>query len=218
VPGFAFLVLLAAVAAAGEGWRRDSFRCEEAEAGCVASSCCRRGVLVEKRDSPGSDLREVRATGVIDAPPSTVFSVVTAFEKQKGLAYIEDVRVLTRNGDEVTFWTKADFPVAAPRDWVLRARLQRDPIGGRFRVSWKVVDVPEAPPPAPGVVRLTVNSGEWMLEPLDGGTRTQARYYLLTDPGGEVPIWLADLLLRATLPKVFRAVRGEAEKLSPRGQ
>jgi hypothetical protein len=79
-------------------------------------------------------------------------------------------------------------------------------------VSWSVADVPEAPPPAPGVVRLRVNSGQWLLEPAAGGNRTRARYSMVVDPGGQVPIWLANLLLTGTLPKVFRAVRGESEK------
>jgi hypothetical protein len=59
---------------------------------------------------------------------------------------------------------------------------------------------------------LRVNSGEWLLEPLDRGTRTRARYYLVTDPGGYVPVWLANIVVASTLPDVFRSVRAEAER------
>jgi hypothetical protein len=204
--------LLAAIAGSEKGWHRVSFECEQPESGCHIASCCRRGVAVERRDQPGSELREVRATGAIEAPPATVFGVVTAFEKQKGIAYIEDVRILEQTADQVTFWAIANFPVLARRDWVLRARLERDLPGGRFRLSWAAADFPGAPPPAPGVVRLRVNSGEWLLEPLDRGTRTRARYYLVTDPGGYVPVWLANIVVASTLPDVFRSVRAEAER------
>src|SRR3954464_9622266 len=47
--------------------------------------------------------------------------------------------------------------------------------------------VRRAPPRTPGVIRLSVNSGEWSIEPVGGG-RSLARYRLLTDPGGHVPI------------------------------
>jgi hypothetical protein len=57
------------------------------------------------------------------------------------------------------------------------------------------------------VVRVTVNEGSWLLEPLDGGARTRATYRLLTDPGGSVPGFAADLANREALPGVLQAVR-----------
>jgi hypothetical protein len=208
MPLGAALLLLAAAA---DGWQTESFTCEDRDSDCSAQQCCQRGVLLEKRDPSGSEVREVRASGTIDAPPSAVFALVTDFERQKGFAYIEDVRVLERGEDEVVFWSMGNFPIISRRDWVLRARMVRD-AAGSFRVRWEVTDFVGAPPPALGVVRLRVNTGEWLLEPLDGARRTRAQYFMSTDPGGHVPAWLANLVVASTLPKVFRAIRGEAEK------
>jgi len=208
----AILFMHASLAAAGDGWRRVSFECEQPSRGCDESNCCRRGVLVEAREVESSAIHQLRATGDIDASPADVFAVITAFEKQKGVAHIEEVRILHRDDREVIFWSMMNPPLLSRRDWVLRARLEPLLPGGTMRVTWEQYDAPDAPAPRPGVIRLRVNSGGWVIEPLGNGSRTHARYEMSIDPGGLVPAWAANRVMQSEMPPAFKAARRDAEQ------
>lgn len=196
-------------------WERKEFDCRR-PASCEGESCCDYGLAVYTREKPGLDVREVKAVGQVDAPPARVFAVVTDYEHQVGnMPYVEKARVFSRTTLAVVFWAQANFPLVSRRDWVLRTRLQPDLPGGIYRASWEPAQVPQAPPPADGVVRLRVNSGSWTLSPLDGGKRTLAIYQLLTDPAGSIPAFIANRANTTALPELFARVRSRAESGGP---
>ena len=62
----------------------------------------------------------------------------------------------------------------------------------------------------PGVVRVKLDTGSWLLEPREGGKKTFVTYYLHTDPGGSLPAWVADKANKSSMPDVMRAVRKQA--------
>jgi len=197
-------------------WERKGFDCERPERGCHIASCCAYGFGVYTREKPGSELREVRAVGEVDATPEKVFELVSDYEHQVGnMPYVEDAKVFSRTAELVRFWARADFPLVSKRDWVLQSKLERNLPGGIFRVSWEPADVREAPAPQAGIVRLKVNTGNWTLEPLDQGQRTRATYYLFTDPGGSVPAFIANKANTTALPELFARVRKRCEAARP---
>jgi len=55
------------------------------------------------------------------------------------------------------------------------------------------------------------NSGRWELEPLDGGTRTRATYFLEIDLGMFVPGSVLKTLLEQNLPATLAAFKRRAE-------
>src|SRR5437763_15503123 len=208
------LVLLLSFAAAGDEpkWEKKEFECERPEKGCHITTCCQYGLAVHTREKPGVDVKEVKAMGQIDAPPEKVFEVVTDYEHQVGnMPYVENAKVFARTDKDVTFWAVADFPMVSRRDWIVKSRLEKNLPGGVYRAAWDPVEVPNAPPPADGVVRLKINTGSWTLEPLDGGKRTMATYQLLTDPGGSIPTFIANKANTTALPELFARVRKRAE-------
>jgi hypothetical protein len=112
------------------------------------------------------------------------------------------------DGRVVHFYTRVNPPVVSRRDYTMRMVDEGEVGGGALRISWTPSD--RGPPPRPGVVRVEVNEGFWLLEPVDGGARTRATYRLHTDPGGSVPAFAADLANREALPGVLEAVRRAA--------
>ena len=203
---------LAALAGDEPRWEKKEFDCARPEKGCHIQSCCQYGLGVWTREKPGTEVREVRAVGEIDAPPARVFEIVTDYEHQKGnLPYVEDQKVFARSDSEVVFWTVADFPMVSRRDWVLKSRFEKNFDTGKYRASWAPFEVKDAPPPGDGVIRLKINTGSWTLEPLDGGARTRGTYYLFTDPGGSIPSFIANKANTKALPDLFEAVRKRAE-------
>ena len=57
----------------------------------------------------------------------------------------------------------------------------------RRRIQGRMDGEPEAEPEVEGVVRVKLNEGSWLAEPLNGGKRTRLTYTLLTNPGGLIP-------------------------------
>lgn len=185
-------------------WEKKNWECLRPSRGCHIQRCCEVSFGVWVREKPGADVREVRATGEIDAPPDRVYDVITDFERYaQFMPYLEDSKVVRRTQDEVVTWAIMNAPMVSRRDWVVRVTL--DP-AHKSGTRWTVAA--EGPPPSDRAVRIKVNDGSWKLEPLDGGKRTRATYYLFTDPGGSIPGWIANRANTMALPEMFEAVRG----------
>ena len=211
---FSLLVLLAALSASAADepkWEQKEFDCKRPSS-CDGVGCCQYGFAVYTREISGSDVKEVKAVGQIDAPPAKCLEVVTDYEHQVGnMPYIEDQAVFSRTDKEVVFWALGNFPMVSKRDWILKSKLEKNLPGGVYRAAWTPTEVPNAPPPEDGVVRLKVNTGSWTFEPLDGGKRSMGTYQLLTDPGGSIPKFIANKANTTALPELFARVRKRAE-------
>jgi hypothetical protein len=198
------LLLTILLAAAGDGWK-------------VAS---RTGdIEVQERTRPGSRVRELQTVAVVDAPPAVVRRVVTDWDRYVELMpYTEEARVVAteKGGRVVHFYTLVNPPLVSRRDYTMRMVDEGPVKGGALRISWTPSS--RGPPPRKGVVRITVNDGSWLLEPLDGGTRTRATYRLHADPGGSVPAFAANRANREALPGVLQAVRRAASDPRYRGK
>ena len=175
-------------AADSQQWEQKEFDCDRPRS-CDETKCCEYGLAVYTREKPGVDVKEVKAVGQVDAPPSRVFEVVTDYEHQVGnMPYVQDQAVFSRSDKEVVFWA-----------------------GGVYRAAWEPTQVTGVPLPEDGVIRLKVNTGSWTMEPIDGGKRTMATYQLLTDPGGSIPTFIANKANTKALPELFSRVRKRAE-------
>jgi ribosome-associated toxin RatA of RatAB toxin-antitoxin module len=199
---------LRADAPADDGWEKKNWECMRPAKGCHIRTCCELSFGVWVREKPGSDVREVRAVGEIDAPPEKVYDVITDFEHYaEFMPYLEDGKVISRTQDEVVTWAIMNAPMVSRRDWVVRVKL--DP-AKKAGTTWTVAT--EGPPPTDKAVRLKINDGSWKLEALDGGKRTRATYYLYTDPGGSIPTWIANKANTMALPDLFEAIRKRVAK------
>lgn len=172
-----------------------------------------RGVAVFERPRAGSSAREVQAVGEVDAPAPRLFRVLLDFERcTEVMPYTAEGRVVHREegGRAVHLYTVLDAPVVARRDYTMRLVDESDWRDGKgfLKLSWTPSN--RGPPPRDGVVRVLVNEGFWLLEPLDGGKRTRVTYRLFTDPGGSLPAWATAMANRSALPDAVEAVRRAA--------
>ena len=97
------------------------------------------------------------------------------------------------------------------RDYVVRYTWRTDASGVFLLESRAVID--EGPPQRDGVVRLLQARSTWKLEP-KGPTETRVQYTYNGDLGGSFPDLLRTMLWKREVPKVFAALREEAEKRS----
>jgi hypothetical protein len=152
--------------------------------------------------------RRIVAIAEVDARPEVVFNVVNDFDHYpEFMPYVIESRVLRRNGDsEVVAYNRIAPPFVAERDYPLKFRMTRGSLanGGVFRSEWTAS--PEAEPEVEGVVRIRLNDGSWVAEPISGGSRTRLIYTLLTNPGGMIPDFVANMSNTVAIPKLFKAV------------
>ena len=182
----------------------------------------KNGLVIFTKDI--AEGRRVIAVSEVEAPPEAVFDVLVDFEHYREfMPYVKESEVLSRTGDnEVVTYARIAPPFISERDYPLKVRLTRGSAagddtrkGGAFKVEWTAL--PEAKPEVEGVVRVKLNEGSWLAEPLDGGRRTRLTYTLLTDPGGLIPDFVFDLSNTVAIPELFDAVRKRsAEAVSRR--
>ncbi|MGH8686019.1 MAG: SRPBCC family protein [Nitrosospira sp.] len=159
--------------------------------------------------------RRIVAIAEVEAPPEVVFNVVNDFEHYPDfMPYVKESRVLSRTSDsEVMTYTRIAPPFVSERDYPLKFKMTRGAPAnsGVFKTEWSAR--PDAQPEVKGVVRIRLSEGSWFAEPLDGGTRTRLTYTLLTNPGGLIPVFVANMSNTIAIPKLFKAVmKRSAEK------
>ena len=170
------------------------------------------GVVIHSRTRAGSTLKEFRGIGVIDAPPNVVFAVLDDTESYtEFMPYTSEVRVLKREKNTVLAYQRLDLPFVSDRDYTLRSKHDtwRGADGLIYRIRWEPAnDV--GPAVKPGVSRVNLCEGGWLLEPdPSGGTR--AVYSIFTDNGGALPQFVASNASRMAIRKLFDAIRNQAK-------
>jgi hypothetical protein len=169
-------------------------------------------LLVYARERAGTGIKEMKATGMIDAPPHAVWKVLRDVENyRRTMPFTEVSEVVGREANDrvVYFYTVLNAPLVSRRDYTIRIVDQSEwkDGAGYLKLAWSAAPDKGPKPKTDGTVRVTVNEGFWKLEPRDNGTQTFLTYYIYTDPGGTVPRWLVNKANTSAVPDVFGAVR-----------
>jgi hypothetical protein len=171
-------------------------------------------VKVYAREHAGSAVREMKAVGLVDAPPLEVWRVVRDYEAYPvSMPYTVEAKVLRRSaGDEVMLvYNRLEPPMVSSRDYLITITDESDWRDGRgfLKSSWTAAgaDADALLPERQGVVRVRLNDGYWLLEPREAGRKTLATYSVYTAPGGAVPPFAANAANRVAVPRVFAAIR-----------
>ncbi|MBX5482588.1 MAG: SRPBCC family protein [Myxococcaceae bacterium] len=173
-------------------------------------------LTVYARERKDTSVREMKAVGVIDAPPEKVWKALRDYENySKTMPYTQVSKIVAREGGDKVIWfySVVNTPIVARRDYCIKLTdvSKWDNGKGYLKVVWTASN-DKAPPKPDDVVRVTVNDGYWLLEPVDGGKKTKATYYVFTDPGGSLPKWLVNKANSSAVPDVFEATRKAALK------
>lgn len=204
---FALLAVLPALVAAAP--RAPTIRDAANGPGWVAKESD-DGLAVYTRPLPGSRVREVKAVKVIAAPVARVWAAVTDYAHYSDfMPYTTESRIIARGAAGILFYGVVDAPLVSKRDYLIRVRLHPDDHGTWWN-EWRPEQAASVPP-RDGLVRVAVNTGGWILTPVDAA-HTRATYYLLTDPGGSIPGWIANRANTVALPKLFRRVERRANQ------
>jgi hypothetical protein len=154
------------------------------------------GIVVERRTVPGSNLKEFRGRGIVEAPLGRVLAIIRdAPHRCEWMAQCAADYVVEENEAErvqISYHrTKAPWPVA-DRDSINRAELRVDLTRHRVFLPFEAIPHPKVPV-VKGVIRMPFLRGHWILQPVNGGGGTDVEYQVHANPGGILPEWIANL-------------------------
>ena len=166
------------------------------------------GLIIYSRTREGSPLKEFKTVGTINALSNAVFAVLNDVEAYPSfMPYTSECSVLKRIGGCTIAYQRLALPLVSDRDYTLRSEHSKTtgPNGAIYRIQWEPANH-LGPPEKPGVERVNVCEGGWLIEP-DGAGTTRATYTIYTDSGGAIPAVIANKGSRTAIRKMFAAIR-----------
>jgi len=151
---------------------------------------------------------ESKAIGEIAAPVEVVHAVIDDLESySKFMPYTVECRVLKRERNSVLAYQRISAPLTSDRDYTVRVRTSSKAAEGgiSYHTRWEAENA-LGPPEKPGVVRVKLCEGSWLLEP-NGPKTTRATYTIYTDSGGAIPAFIKNTGSQIGIRKMFAAVR-----------
>jgi hypothetical protein len=162
-------------------------------------------LVVYVRHRADSAIEEVRGIGQFNAPISALRGILADVGKYSDfMPYTKESRVLPQNAQ--LCYMVLTPPLVGSLDYTIRVHEEslKGPDGGTvYRSSWEL-DNSDGPAPRPGVTRVTINEGSWLLEPI--GNQTKATYTLYTDGGG-IPPLIMNFANKQSISRLFDALR-----------
>ena len=173
-----------------------------------------RGVTLEFRDDPQTEVREVRATTELPFSGARIFPLVCNFTNYASLVSgVQETKVISGTAPadyEIYLRYAPRFLVVSARDVVVRVQSRATP-NSPSACQW--TDLKGREPERNGIVRMPLLRGSWTIEPLDA-TRSRVVYQVAVNPGGRLPGWLVRRGAVSALPVVIEQVRRQLERES----
>jgi hypothetical protein len=168
------------------------------------------GIVVYRKEVPNSPLLAFRGDAIVDAPIEKVLWVLGDNDHRTDwVDRLAESVILERKGayDFVVYQHFAlPFPMT-DRDYVYRGRAFRDAKGSVI-VSLESVTHPKAP--TPKGVRADLVGSRYILTPK--GNKTLVTVEIMTDPKGNVPAWLVNVIQKSWPTKTLTGLREQVQK------
>jgi len=152
----------------------------------------KNGITVYTRAVAGSDIKEFKSIGIIDAPADVVNKVLDDIPNLAN--WMPDCivsRIVEKKSDDYMILyqvIKTPWPLNS-RDFTFETKIIKE----KDKIIRTVKAVPHSSYPQTGnYVRITNMTGQWTLLRQDNNTRTLATYQIKSDPAGNIPVAIAN--------------------------
>ena len=161
-------------------------------------------LVIFVRHHSSSPIEEVRGIGEFNGPISALKGILADVAKySEFMPYTTESRLLPQDAQLCYMVLKP--PLVGSLDYTIRLHeeLLKGPDGGTiYHSRWELANS-DGPPSRPGVTRVTINEGSWLLEPI--GNQTRATYTLYTDGGGISPL-IMNFANKQSVSRLFDAL------------
>jgi hypothetical protein len=168
-------------------------------------------VKVFSRQKPGARVLEMKAEMLMPATPREVRDVLMDEEYSKRTPWVAENRLIDRpTPNSKVKYTRLAFPIIQDRDYFITVTCEQDLAedgSGLYHSSWKPWGLDR--PARDGVVRVTTCEGYWDVRPDGDGHASHVTYYLLSDPGGNIPAFAVNLGNKRVLPELMHGLLDE---------
>lgn len=159
------------------------------------------GLTLYTRTVDGQDLKDFRGVLRVKAPMRNVVQMLADADSMPQWFFnMREARLLEINGNDNSFLyfvIKGMWPVS-DRDAVVRLHLQQD--AKTLALTFTATAAPDHYPPMRNRVRMPRLLASWVVTPVSA-TETEVRLDGHADPGGSIPVWMANLVV-VELPRV----------------
>jgi len=171
------------------------------------------GIVVSRKEVPGSPFVAFRGEGDVDAPILTVGNVLVDVAHEKDwIDSVVEARVLHKvSATEYIMYSHLGMPIPlSDRDLVTDVTLTLDAAARTLTVRMRSVSDPAAP--QNGYIRSQLEDSVFVLASIEGGKRTHVTAEIHCDPSGSVPAWIVNLFQRNWGYNTIASLRRQAAK------
>lgn len=170
-------------------------------------------VVVMTRAHAGSNVKEIKAEGIVAVPAWILKNVVDDIEGYTQLIpFTTDARVVEQLAAGRVTFQRLEMPFMQAREYVVTVAdasfSKRDGLMV-YRTEWKTSARRFQHLVSEGAVRVELNDGSWTFEELVDG-RTKATFRILVDPAGKLPAALVNLAQRITVAQYLSNLESRA--------
>ncbi|UKN03700.1 START domain-containing protein [Paracrocinitomix mangrovi] len=154
----------------------------------------KEGIKVYTRKTSLSSFKEYKGVTYIKTDRRNVVLMVLEIEEYVNWFpdCLESKLIKKEGAGEYIVYYKIDTPwPSSNRDACIKLNLERDDANNTTTINFK--DAINYKSEVNGVVRVKNTSGYWKF--IQEGSRTKVIYQCLTDPGGSIPAWIANLFV-----------------------
>jgi hypothetical protein len=171
------------------------------------------GIVLYRKEVPGSPVIAFRGEGVVDAPMIKVASIILdhrrAPEWMDSLVESRVVRTIS-DSEYVEFNHFHAPPMVSDRDFVSDVRTRVDPASHSLTLVYRGIEDPSIP--VGKRVRGQVISSVFVLTSIEHGQKTRVRAELHVDPKGWLPKFLVNFSQKAWPVNTFKGIRKQATR------
>jgi hypothetical protein len=167
------------------------------------------GISVYTREIPGAPLKAFKAEGDIKASMETVNNILS--DNPNHVNWMPDCIVSmdlpSESKEYLLSYSETKAPVVSNRDVIVEAKTVKET--NKITQIFRAVDRPDLVPEKKGKVRMKEMSGRWEFTPTAEGTHVV--FEVKANPGGSIPVWLANMVATDIPYKTLIGLRKMAE-------
>lgn len=169
------------------------------------------GIRIYTRSTDGSAIKDLKASFDVRGSLNRVSGVLLDVAGQKEWVYATEQSIVVRriSASEITYYTVKEMPwPVSNRDVVMRMKLTSDTEKGLLTLS--AASEANVVPEKKGVVRIHNTEVLWTVTAVGNGM-LHVEYLAKVDPGGSLPVWVANMFLTRGPYETFMQFRKKIE-------